>query len=59
MRLANFSKLSKKLNLNPEDHTPISNFQPIRRLLDPDCYKFIFLMTNTADPDQLASEEAN
>ena len=38
---------------------PISNFQPIR-LLDPDCwYKSAYLMANSADPDQLASEEAN
>ena len=34
-------------------------FQPIR-LLDPDfCYKFTYLMANSADPDQLASWEAN
>ena len=39
-------------------HAP-SNFQPIR-LLDPDCcYKFTDLMANSADPDQLASSEAN
>ena len=32
-----------------------SNFQPIR-LLDLDCcYKFTYLMANSADPDQLAS----
>ena len=38
---------------------PTSNFQPIR-LLDPDCcYKFVYLMANSADPDQLASSEAN
>ena len=38
---------------------PTSNFQPIG-LLDPDCcYKCIYLMANSADPDQLASEEAN
>ena len=38
---------------------PTSNFQPIR-LLDPDCcYKFTYLMANSADPDQLASSEAN
>ena len=38
---------------------PISNFQPIG-LLDPDCcYKFTNLMANRADPDQLASSEAN
>ena len=36
-----------------------SNFQPIR-LLDLDfCYKFIYLMANSADPDQLASSEAS
>ena len=40
-------------------HTPTSNFQPIR-ILDP-CYlyRFMYLMTNSADPDQLASSEAN
>ena len=33
---------------------PTSNFQPIR-FLDPDCcYKFTYLMANSADPDQLA-----
>ena len=38
---------------------PTSNFQPIR-LLDPDCkYKFIYWIANSADPDQLASAEAN
>ena len=37
------------------DATPTSNFQPIR-LLDP-CFwqTFTYLMTNSADPDQLAS----
>ena len=36
---------------------PTSNFKPIR-LLDPDfLYKFTYLMTNSADPDQLASSE--
>ena len=41
------------------DAKPTSNFQPIR-ILDQSCsYKFIYLMTNRADPDQLASEEAN
>ena len=45
--------------LNKFDAMSISNFQPIR-LLDPDCwYKFTNLMTNSADPDQLASSEAN
>ena len=35
---------------------PTSNFQPLR-LLDPDFgYKFAYLMANSADPDQLASE---
>ena len=38
---------------------PASSFQPIR-LLDTDCcYKFTYLMGNSADQDQLASEEAN
>ena len=42
-----------------KDATPTSNFQPIR-LLDPDCcYKFTYLMANSANPDQLASSEAN
>ena len=37
----------------------MSIFQPIR-LLDPGCwYKFTYLMANSADPDQLASSEAN
>ena len=37
----------------------MSNFQPIR-LLDPDCcYKFTYLIANSADLDQLASSEAN
>ena len=41
------------------DTMPTSNFQPIR-LLDLDCYnKFTYLMANSADPDQLASSEAN
>ena len=35
---------------------PIYNFQPIRLL---DCYKFAYLIANSADPDQLASSEAN
>ena len=39
--------------------TPTSNFQPIK-LLDLDhCNKFINLMANSADPDQLASSEGN
>ena len=34
------------------------HFQPIR-LLDPGCwYKFTYWMTNSADPDQVASSEA-
>ena len=37
---------------------PTSNFQPIR-LLELDCSKFTYLMTNSADPDQLASSEAS
>ena len=36
-----------------------SNFQPIRLLELYCCYKFTNLMANSADPDQLASEEAN
>ena len=45
--------------LNKLSATPTYNFQPIR-LLDLDCYyKFIYLMANSADPDQLASSEAN
>ena len=37
----------------------MSNFQPIW-LLDMDCcYKFTYLIANGADPDQLASSEAN
>ena len=45
--------------LTLKDATPTSNFQPVR-LLDPDCcYKFTYLMANSADPDQLASSEAN
>ena len=32
----------------------------LNKLLDPGCwYKFTYLMTNSADPDQLASEEAS
>ena len=38
------------------DVTPLSNFQPIR-LLNPGCwYKFTYLITNSVDPDQLASD---
>ena len=38
---------------------PTPNFQPVR-LLDPHCcYKFIYLMANSADPNQLASEEGS
>ena len=41
------------------DATPTSHFQPIR-LLDQDFYyKFTYLIANSADPDQLASSEAN
>ena len=41
--------------LNKLNATPTCNFQPIR-LLDPSCsYKFKYLMTHSADPDQLAS----
>ena len=36
---------------------PTTNFQPIG-LLDLDCcYKFTYLMANSGDPDQLASEQ--
>ena len=50
---------SLNLVLLNKDATPTSNFQPIR-LLDPDvCYKFTYLMGNSADSDQLASSEAN
>ena len=38
---------------------PTSNFQPIRLLDLVCCYKFTYLMANSADPDQLASSEAN
>ena len=38
---------------------PTSNFQPIRLLYPDCCYKFTYLMANSADPDQLASSEAN
>ena len=42
-----------------KDVTPFSNFPSIR-LFDPDCwYKFTYWMANSADPDQLASSEAN
>ena len=40
-----------------EESTFSSNFQPIR-LLDLDCcYKFAYLIANSADPDQLAFSE--
>ena len=42
-----------------KDVTPTSNFQQIS-LIDLDCCcKFTYLMANSADPDQLASSEAN
>ena len=42
-----------------KDARPTSNFQSIR-LLDQDCwYKFTYLLANSADPDQLASSEAD
>ena len=57
-----YSFISGKLTLvmlNKLRCYPTSNFQPIR-LLDLCCwYKLTFLITNSADPDQLASEEAN
>ena len=41
------------------DAKPTSSFQQIR-LLEPGCwYKFTYWMPNSADPDQLASSEAN
>ena len=62
MRSLMLSLLVTDLNLvlrNKLRNTPTSNFRPIR-LLDPDCcYKFTYLMANSADPDQLASSEAN
>ena len=36
-----------------------SNFQLVRLLGADCCYKFTNLMANSADPDQLASSEAN
>ena len=49
----------KPLSCWIEEATPISNFKPIR-LLDQGCwYRFTYWMTNSADPDQLASSEAN
>ena len=45
--------------LNKLRSIPTSNFQPIR-LIDPGCqYKFTYFVTNSEDPDQLASSEAN
>ena len=42
-----------------KDATPTSNLKPIR-LLDPHCcYKFAYLMSNSADRDQLISSEAS
>ena len=52
-------QLSKALLKSNWDATPTSIFQPIRSL-DPGCwYKFTYWITNSADPDQLASSEAN
>ena len=52
-------KIMLTLVMLNKDAMPSFNFQPIR-LLDPGCwYKFTYLKTNSADPDQLASEEAN
>ena len=42
-----------------KDATPTSNFQPVRLLKPYSCYKFSYFMANSADPDQLASSEAN
>ena len=55
--LFNVYQFDLTLVLLNKDATPTSNFQPIR-LLDPDfCNKFTYLMTNSADPDQLASSQ--
>ena len=42
--------------LNKLDATSTSNFQPMRLLDSGFWYKFTYLMTNSADPDQLAKE---
>ena len=49
-----------RIRFNPCHARPCSNFKPVRLLdLDPGCgYKFTNLMTNSADPEQLASSEA-
>ena len=55
----NHWRTNKELKQGNALATPTLNFQPIR-LLDPDyCYKFTYLMANSADPDQLAASEAN
>ena len=52
-------KNKKKYQYFWVEKSALTNAMPIR-LLDPGSwYKFTFLMTNSADPDQLASSEAN
>ena len=61
LRRCQDSKLKQMLTLVilKSRNQPPFNFLPIR-LLDPHCcFKFIYLMANRADPDQLASSEAN
>ena len=51
--------ISLTLVMLNKDATPTSNFQLIR-LIDLDCcYKFTYLIANSADSDQLVSSEAN
>ena len=54
-----YSVYSLTLVLLNKDAMPTSKFQLIRLLNLDCCYKFIYLMANSADPDQLASSEAN
>ena len=54
--LATRLPLIPSLTIAPLDKLRCSNFQPVR-FLDPDCwYKFTYLLTNSAEPDQLASD---
>ena len=54
--LASASTMIILVLLNKLRYHPTSNFQPIR-LLDLDyCYKFTYLMANSADPDQLPTD---
>ena len=43
--------------LNKLRRHPTSNFQPIRLLELESCYKFTYLMANSADPDQFRSQQ--